>query len=176
MATMNEHLSDEQAAAAIRLLREAPYAHLAMTEAEGPYVLPINFAYEEAAGTGPGAPAAPKPRAEAGPLAGIIYFHTGEGRKTAALDADPRVCLAVTGGAAFIQGDSPCRDAFSYRSLLVWGRVRRIEGAAAREAALRAIVAKYDPGAAGMPFGEKDFARTLLYEVTIEAASYKQEP
>jgi uncharacterized protein len=164
MATTDDHLSDEQAAAAIQLLREAPYAYLGMTEARGPYVLPLNFAYEETDATGPEA------------LAGTIYFHTGEGRKTAALSADPRVCLAVTGGVAFIQGDSPCRDAFSYRSLLVWGRVRQIEGVAAREAALRAIVAKYDPGAKGMPFGDKDLAQALLYELTIEAASYKQEP
>ncbi len=156
MATTNMHLSDEEEAAAVGLLREAPYAYLAMTEPEGPYVLPLNFAYAEPAGT--------------------IYFHTGEGRKTAALAADPRVCLAVTAGAAFIRGDSPCRDGFSYRSLLVWGRARRIDGAAAREAALRAIVAKYDPDAAGRPFGDKDFAQTVLYEVTIEVASYKQEP
>jgi len=45
-----------------------------------------------------------------------------------------------------------------------------------REAALRAIVAKYDPAAAGMPFGEKDFAQTLLFAVAIERASFKQEP
>jgi nitroimidazol reductase NimA-like FMN-containing flavoprotein (pyridoxamine 5'-phosphate oxidase superfamily) len=167
MAMADDHLSYEQAAAAIQLLREAPYAYLAMTETEGPYVLPLNFAYEATGGSTPGA---------ATPLDGTIYFHTGKGRKTAALAADPRICLAVTGGAAFVQGDSPCRDAFSYRSLLVWGRARLIEGAAAREAALRAIVAKYDPAAAGVPFGEKDFAQTLLFAVAIERASFKQEP
>jgi nitroimidazol reductase NimA-like FMN-containing flavoprotein (pyridoxamine 5'-phosphate oxidase superfamily) len=183
MATADDHLSYEQAAAAIQLLREAPYAYLAMTETEGPYVLPLNFAYEGAGGPAPGGAGPAAAQAPAGdpapgatPLDGTIYFHTGEGRKTAALAADPRVCLAVTGGAAFVQGDSPCRDAFSYRSLLVWGRARLIEGAAAREAALRVIVAKYDPAAAGMPFGEKDFAQTLLFAVTIERASFKQEP
>ncbi len=173
MATTGKHLSDKEAAAAVRLLREAPFAYLGMTEPEGPYLLPLNFVYQEAGGSAPDALAAPDSRGDS-PLAGTIYFHTGEGRKTAALAADPRVCVAVTGEAVFIRGDSPCRDAFSYRSLLVWGRARPIEGAAAREAALRAIVAKYDPGAAGMSFGEKDFAQTLLYEVTIEAASYKQ--
>jgi nitroimidazol reductase NimA-like FMN-containing flavoprotein (pyridoxamine 5'-phosphate oxidase superfamily) len=176
VATPIDYLPDDEAAAAIRLLREAPYAYLAMTETGGPYVLPLNFAYEEIAWAEPDAAAAPDLCGKSARLAGTIYFHTGEGRKTAALGADPRVCLAVTGGATFVQGDSPCRDAFSYRSLLVWGRARLIEGAAAREAALRVIVAKYDPNAAGMPFGEKDFAQTLLYEVMIEAASYKQEP
>jgi hypothetical protein len=57
----------------------------------------------------------------------------------------------------------------------VWGRARQIRDRDRRETALRAIVAKYDPTAAGAPFGEADFAQTLLYEVIIEAAGYKEQ-
>ncbi len=92
------------------------------------------------------------------------------------LAADPRVCLALTAGVTFDQGDRPCEDGFSYRSLLVWGQARRVEDQDGRETALRAIVAKYDPAAAGTAFGEEDFAQTLIYEVIIEAAGYKQQP
>ena len=46
-----------------------------------------------------------------------------------------------------------------------------MEEAAAREAALRVIVAKYDPDAAGMPFDEEDFAQTLVYAVAIERSA-----
>lgn len=166
---MHRHLSDADAAATLRLLHEAPYGYLAMNDSEGPYVVPLNFAYSEGV-------AARGPESGSGEISGTILFHTGEGRKTAALATDPRVCLAVTSGTAFIQGDDPCRDGFAYHSLLVWGRARRIEDAHARETALRTIVAKYDPSAVDMPFGEKDFARTLLYEIAIEAVSYKQEP
>ncbi len=81
------------------MLRDAPFAYLAMVEPGGPYVVPLNFVYVA------GGPAQQ--------LDGRIYFHTGEGRKTEALAADPRVCLAVTAGAAFDQGDSPCADGFS---------------------------------------------------------------
>ena len=118
--------------------------------------VPLNFAYVEAEGT-PG-------------LGGRIYFHTGEGRKSAALAADSRICMAFTSVAAFDQGDSPCSDGFSYRSLLVWGQARPIDDMDGREAALRAIVEKFDPTAAEAPFDEVVFARTLVYEVTIEAA------
>jgi nitroimidazol reductase NimA-like FMN-containing flavoprotein (pyridoxamine 5'-phosphate oxidase superfamily) len=165
-------LSGAEAAAALALLREAGFAYLAMAEPQGPYVLPLNFVYIEDGGGTPGSAAAPA----AGSLTGRIYFHTGEGRKTAALAADPRVCLAATAGVAFHQGDSPCADSFSYRSLLLWGQAHRIDDPARREAALRAIVAKYDPEAATKPFGKADFARTILFEMIIEAASYKQEP
>jgi nitroimidazol reductase NimA-like FMN-containing flavoprotein (pyridoxamine 5'-phosphate oxidase superfamily) len=158
-------LSGAEIAAAKEVLREAPFAYLAVVDlggagAGGPYVVPLNFAYVEAEGT-PG-------------LDGRIYFHTGEGRKTAALAAEPRVCMALTCVAAFDQGDSPCSDGFSYRSLLVWGQARPIEDRDRREAALRAIVEKFDPGAAEAPFDEADFARTLLYEVAIEAAGFKE--
>jgi uncharacterized protein len=167
-------LTGTEAAAAEELLRDAAFGYLAMVEPEGPYVLPLNFAYVGEAAGSPGGSRGPGPGPA--PLGGRIYLHTGEGRKTAALRADPRVCLAVTAGVAFQQGDGPCQDSFSYRSLLLWGLMRRIEDPAGRESALRAIVAKYDPEAATKPFGQADFAQTILFEMTIEAASYKQEP
>ena len=165
-------------AAARELLHDAAFGYLAMVEPEGPYVLPLNFAYVDGEPGSHLATAAPasKDGAQAGPLRGRIYFHTGEGRKTAALAADPRACLAVNAEVAFQRGNDPCSDSFSYRSLLLWGRMRRIEEPAERESALRAIVAKYDPKAAAKPFGQADFAQTILFELTIEAASYKQEP
>ncbi len=177
-------LSDNDAAAAVALLHESAYAYLAMTESGRPYVVPLNFAYVEATPetsapadptpTG-GRPHTPLQEQKRSPLPGRIYFHTGEGRKTAALAADPRVCLAMTAGMRFVRGRSACRDGYVYRSLLVWGRAVCLEDAEARETALRAIVAKYDPGAAGQQFGHKDFGRTILYEVIIEDASYKQQ-
>lgn len=168
MKTAKRPLSSAETAAAQELLRDASFAYLAMVETAGPYVVPLNFVYVE----GPGAPSAPS----ATGLDGRIYFHSGEGRKSETLAADPRVCLALTAGVAFDQGDRPCADGFSYRSLLVWGQARRVEDQDGRETALRAIVAKYDPAADGTPFGEEDFAQTLIYEVIIEAAGYKQQP
>jgi uncharacterized protein len=171
-------LFGDEAAAALELLHEAAFAYLAMVEPQGPYVLPLNFVYVEDGCGAPGSATATSTAAApaAGSPAGRIYFHTGEGRKTAALAADPRVCLAVTAGAAFQQGDNPCADGFSYRSLLLWGQAHPMDDPAEREAALRAIVAKYDPEAATKPLGAAHFAQTMLFEMTIEAASYKQEP
>ena len=182
MDISSKPLSAEDLIAARSLLRDAPYACLAMTDREGPYVLPLNFVFVEDAAP-PEASVVPGPSATArgadagaGRLRGAIYFHTGQGRKAAALATDPRVCLSVLAGAAFIQGDSPCADAFSYRSLLVWGRACPLEDPGARRAALRAIVTKYDPDSTAMPFDEDVFEQTLLYEVIIDAAGYKQKP
>jgi nitroimidazol reductase NimA-like FMN-containing flavoprotein (pyridoxamine 5'-phosphate oxidase superfamily) len=173
-------LSSAEIVKAREILRTAPLAYLAMVEPDGPYVIPLNFVYaEDDGGAGPkglsAASTAPAP--EPGQVAGLggrIYFHTGDGRKAKDLAADPRVCLAVTDCVAFHQGDSPCADGFSFRSILVWGDARLLEDENRREAALRTILAKYDQGAAETPFNEAVFARTLLYEVVIEAAGYKE--
>jgi len=173
MDTPSGPASAEEAAVTRTLIREAPYAYLAMTEPEGPYVSPLNFAFAEESAT----PAATEDsKDQTAGLRGTIYFHTGKGRKTAALAADPRVCLAVTAGVAFLRGDGPCENSFSYRSLLIWGRARRIDDPAGREMALRAIVSKYDPEGAGMPFDEGVFEQTLVYELAIDTATYKQKP
>jgi nitroimidazol reductase NimA-like FMN-containing flavoprotein (pyridoxamine 5'-phosphate oxidase superfamily) len=157
-------LSAAETAAAKELLRSAPFACIAMVEPGGPYVVPLNFAYAEDRG-GP-----------AGELRGTIYLHTGQGRKTEALAADPRVCLSVTDCVAYNQGNSPCADGFSFQSLLVWGDAHLIEDGSRREAALGAIVAKYDPGATGASFDEAVLARTLIYEVIIQTAAFREQP
>jgi nitroimidazol reductase NimA-like FMN-containing flavoprotein (pyridoxamine 5'-phosphate oxidase superfamily) len=166
MSTAPRPLSSAEVGRATELLQSALVCYLAMVEAAGPYVLPLNFAY-----------VAPPDQAESPErLEGRIYFHTGTGRKTAALGQDPRVCMAFTGGVAFEQGDTPCGDGFSFRSLLVWGEARQIEPRERAEAALRWIVAKYDPGAVETAFGEADLAQTLVYEVSITAASFRERP
>jgi len=141
-----------------------------------PYVVPMNFAYKPAAETAaaPGPP--PKGAGEDSPGLGRLYLHTGDGRKSAALADNPRVCVAVAADAAFDQGATPCSDGFSFRSVLVEGRATLLKDEGERGRALRAIVAKYDPEAADMPFAEDALAETLVYAVEIETLSFKALP
>jgi nitroimidazol reductase NimA-like FMN-containing flavoprotein (pyridoxamine 5'-phosphate oxidase superfamily) len=149
----------------VAVLHEAPVAFLGLVD-DGPFVVPINFAYEE-------------PDNEDGgrsPAQGRILFHSGAGRKSVALARDPRVCLAVTTDAALKLGSTPCDDGFTYKSVLVGGRAMLLQNREDREAALRTIVAKYDPDATALPFDEGDFERTLVYAIAIETISYKERP
>ena len=98
----------------------------------------------------------------------------GRGRKSAALAADPRVCVTASAGEGFVQGDTPCSDGFAFSSVVVEGTARLLEDQPERLAALGAIVAKYDMTMAGRPFDERVLAKTLVYEVTIEAIGYRQ--
>ena len=195
MSTDARRLSPSDRALAEALLREAPFAYVAMVEdapppddapgrsapvsppvAARPYAVPMNFAYEPAAETA-AAPCAPREGAgEDSPGLGRLYLHTGEGRKSEALARNPRVCATIAADAAFDQGPDPCNDGFSFRSVLVEGRATLLEDRGRQEQALRAIVAKYDPGAVDTPFTEDALAETLVYAVSIEALSYKARP
>lgn len=136
------------------LLRRAPVGFLAVHDASGPYVVPISFAYEGTA----------------------IYFHGGSGRKAAALDADPRACLSVTSDPVFIRGDGPCADNFAYESVVVAGTVQPLLEPAARDAALRALIVKYDPAAVEAAFDPATLAGTRVYRMQAETVGYKRYP
>ncbi len=127
-------------------------------------MVPMNFAYVPGDGPASGAGAPP----------GRLVFHTGPGRKSAALELDPYVCVAVTADGTFVQGPSPCEDGFSFRSVLLEGRARLIEDPGERDRALRAIVAKHDPEGVTKPFDEAALARTLVYTVEIDTISYRE--
>ncbi len=153
MATLPDPEERKQAEA---LLRDAPFAYLGVVDGGGPFVVPMNFAW-----------------VPAGPGFGLIYLHTGPGRKSAALAIDPRICLAIAGGAAFQQGATPCQDGFAFHSVIVEGQATLLADPAERETGLRAIVSKYDPAAAAEPLDDRLLARTLVYRVAIETLSYR---
>jgi nitroimidazol reductase NimA-like FMN-containing flavoprotein (pyridoxamine 5'-phosphate oxidase superfamily) len=171
------HLSPTDRERAEALLKRAPIVFVAMVEWAGPaagpgsaasarpYVVPMNFAYEPAE----------HPGADPGDL-GRLYLHTGEGRKSAAFARNTRVCAVVTADESFDKGATPCNDGFAFRSVLVEGRATLLEARDQREKALRAIVAKYDPDVAAMPFTDRVLAHTLVYVVGIETLSYKTRP
>jgi len=140
----------------LRVLADAPYASVAMVDTDRPYVVPMNFACDLPAGR--------------------LYLHTGPGRKSAALTRNPRVCVVVAVDTSFDQGSTPCSDGFAFRSVMVEGGATLMEDSTERETALRAIVGKYDPGAAGEPFDADVLAQTLVYTVDMETVSYRELP
>ncbi len=158
MTANRRPLSEREQTTMRNILRQAPIGYLGLV-ADGPYVVPINFVHDGS---------------DEPDNWGNILFHSGEGRKSGALAAEPRVCLAVLGETSFDRGAAPCDDGFAYRSALVEGTATLIGQDDQRERALRMIVAKYDPEKAHEPFDIDVLERTLVYSVTIEAVSFKE--
>jgi len=156
VSTRLETSSPEERARGLLMLEKAPYAYVAVVEKDRPYAVPMNYACDL--------------------QARVIYLHTGRGRKSAALGENPRVCIVIAADAAFDRGPTPCSDGFSFRSTVVEGTAQLLEDPAEREAALRTIVAKYDPDAADTPLDAGVLAQTLVYAVHMETVSYRQSP
>jgi nitroimidazol reductase NimA-like FMN-containing flavoprotein (pyridoxamine 5'-phosphate oxidase superfamily) len=165
-STRLSDLDPQEWTKARELLRRVSVAFLALVDHGRPYVVPLNFAYE------PGSSLAPR----ANHLRGRLFFHTGPGRKSAALETDNRVCVAISADESFVQGATPCKDGFTFRSVLVEGRAALLQDPGERERALRAIVAKHDPDGVSKAFDDAVLARTLVYAVEIEAVSYRELP
>jgi uncharacterized protein len=144
-------VSDTELDAAKAVLAAGAMGYLAASAAGWPYIIPMAFVYDGAA----------------------LYFHGGEGLMSSVLGDDPRVCIAVTTQPVLVPGVSPCETTFCYESVLAFGRAALVEGDDEREAALRAIVAKYRPSDTGRPFLREGFASTLVYKLNVDALTYR---
>lgn len=136
------------------LLASSRVGFLAVTDVDGPYCVPISFAYDGA----------------------DIYFHGGQGKKASALDADPRACLLVMGDADLIKGATACDDNFKAHTALVFGAVTRLESAFEKDAALRTIIAKYHPEEVASRLDSARVERTTVYRMKLRAVTYRELP
>lgn len=105
---------------ALALLAEADYGFLALSTSEGGYGVPLNFVL----------------------CGSTIYFHSAmEGRKLRSLEHDARATFCVVGTTQI----HPQEFTTAYSSVIVQGRLRKVESDQERMAALKAIVKKYSP-------------------------------
>lgn len=142
------------AAWAADVLQTTSVGFLGMVDVTGrPYVVPVSFAVRD----------------------GHVVFHGGEGRKAAALAGHRAACLSAVTPPDFVRGDAPCADGFRYRSVLVEGLVTPLQDPEERENALRAIVRKYDPDAAENRFEPGMLDRTLVYALSMDSVTTKEQ-
>ena len=148
-------------AIALDVLARGEVLRLAMIAAGAPYVVPLSYAAV------PGPPGSP--------LAGLrLYVHSApEGKKVAALRADPRVSFEVTVDVAVVRASRACDFGLRFRSVVGEGRARFLDDAPGKARALSLIASRY--GAAG-PIGEADAARVLVVEIAVDAVSCKVSP
>jgi len=142
------------------MLRTAQVGRLGLCQDDQPYVVPLNFAYEDAR----------------------IYAHCAEsGMKIDYLRDNPRVCFEVDEHIKTAAAAAPCDYETVYRSVIAFGRARILTALEEKTAALKLIVSKYaGREQAGnvtnrmvdnykSPFGGK----TALLEITIDRMTGK---
>ncbi len=138
------------------LLREQEVGRLATSVDDQPYIVPINYVYND----------------------GKIIFHSHkDGTKMANIAKNPRVCFEVDSG-EIVRAEKPCDYSWRYMSVIVKGNVKIITDPAARLVALRRISDKYAPGK-GKTLTADELAKNpqlVLAEIVIEEMTGKKSP
>ena len=135
------------------LLMRAGYVHLAMWDGNSPYVVPVNFGYED----------------------GVLYFHSAKkGRKAQCLLAHDRVSFSAVAEYALVRGGKACDYTARYKSVCGEGRASFIEDPAEKVRALDAIM-RHDGGPEG-GYDEKELARAAVVKVVVETLTGKANP
>ncbi len=134
------------------ILHKAPVCHLAMSDDDQPYVIPLNFGYQDDA----------------------LYFHCAqEGKKLEILKKNNRVCFEADVDHQLVKGDNACDWGMKGRSVVGIGKAYIISDPAGKRKALNIIMKHYG---AQEPFSykEKGFEKALLIKVEIESITGKK--
>ena len=134
------------------VLQTAHVCHLAMSDDDQPYVIPLNFGYEDNA----------------------LYFHCAqEGKKLDILSRNNRICFEVDIDHELVKGESACEWGMKGRSVVGIGRARLINDAVGKQQALDIIMKHYG---APEPFSYKGkgFEKALIIKVEIESMTGKR--
>jgi len=133
------------------IIQRAQVCHLALFDKDFPYVIPLNFGYQD----------------------GCLYFHSAkEGKKIELLRKNNRVSFEFDIDLAIEMTDKACNWTTKYRSVIGYGRAKIIDETAAKREALNILVKHYS----GKTFNyfPEAIADTLIIQVTIESMSGKK--
>lgn len=88
------------------ILSKAKFIHIALSDSETPYIVPMSFGY----------------------LDNAIYLHSSrEGKKIEILKKNPRVCFEAATETELITADDPCKYNVCYRSVIGHGQAKFLE-------------------------------------------------
>lgn len=134
------------------LLQRAEVLRIGFSDAEGPYVVPVNFGYAD----------------------GRIYVHGArDGRRVAAAEAGIRVCFEVDEG-KIVRGTTPCSFTAKFRSVIGYGTMRLLTSETDKRHGLDVLMRQYGSTAEGIP-GAK-LGITSVVEIEIESMDGKWHP
>ncbi len=136
-----------------RLLERMPVGRLAVTTADGPYAVAVNYLFWE----------------------GSIYIHSGlSGRKMEALRADSRVCFLVDEVGPQVLWERGCGISQIYRSVVCFGKAGFVESPAEKRVVLERMIRKYvPPDYPVSPMHDQNIENTAVVRIVIESMSGK---
>ena len=135
------------------LLEKAPVGRLGTSLGNEPYVIPLNFVYDN----------------------GKIYFHSAKvGRKLENLKSNPKVCFEVDQLIGIKQGEIGCDFGCHYKSVIAVGEARIVDSEPQKVRILEKLVLKYALKNVKPAFDGGKLEKIEVVEIQIENMSGKQ--
>ena len=140
--------------AILEIMKNCDCLHLALMDGDFPYVIPMNFGFED----------------DGEKL--TIYFHGAkEGRKYELIAKDPHAAFSMSCAHELIPGKVPCASTFKYTSVCGKGLIKMLEGDE-RMHALTVIMAHYDRETPHT-FEEKHAKSVQTFKMEVESFTGK---
>lgn len=134
------------------LLMTAHVGRIAMAVENEPYVVPVNYLYQD----------------------GAVYVHAAlAGRKLKMIQANPRVCFEVDEMIAISSGERACDYGAYYRSVIAYGTASLLEEGQDKIAVLNALTKRYAPDARFAPVSEEDAKHVAVIAIKLDEITGK---
>jgi uncharacterized protein len=140
------------------IIKEADFCNVAMSKNNMPYVVPMNFGFDEES----------------------LYLHSvNEGLKIDILLSNPNVCLGIVNNAKIKKASDLCKTTMRFKSVIIFGKAEFITDNCEKGKALKIIVNHYygdDPVFVEreLKFGQSVLEQLVILKVKIEKISGKQ--
>jgi hypothetical protein len=134
------------------ILRGSQICRIAMIDGDMPYIVPLNYGYDDHA----------------------LYFHAApEGRKIDLIRKNSRVCFEIEEGYALIRHEEPCGWTSRYRSVIGYGKIEILTGLEEKISGLDRIMAHH--GHTGhSQYPKASLEKMVILRLTIEQLTAKQ--
>ncbi len=149
-------MNDRAITKILAILEKCPVMRLGLSDAQQPYVVPLNFSF----------------RADGGTL--NLYFHcAAAGRKLDIIAYNPKVCFEADCSFELLRADRPCDWSALHESVIGFGTASVLSDGAEKTAALDLLMARY--GFEGKPdYDEQILARTKVVKIEVSGVSAKR--
>ncbi len=133
------------------ILKTADTVRIAMIDGDEPYIVPLNYGYQNNA----------------------LYIHCAkEGRKINILKTNPRVCFLIEGESELVTGPDACDWTLKYLSLIGYGTVEILENKNEKIVGLDILMSQF--GSKKNSYHSKHVDTIVILKLTIESINGKQ--
>jgi len=134
------------------ILRESHVCRIALAQDNLPYIIPMNFVYEN----------------------NCVYMHSAlEGKKIEMINKNNQVCFEVDIGGELVINDIACKSTYKYQSVIGFGEIFIIKNTKEKELALKLLMKKYS-GKSSWSFLEGALERILILKIVFNELSGKK--